>query len=60
VYSAAIPQRADMVLERCTNAVATPFGVTGALHMLEVISTAGPIISWQSSTRVSLNNIYFK
>jgi len=31
VYSAAIPQRADMVLERCTNAVATPFGVTGAL-----------------------------
>jgi len=21
-----------MVLERCTNAVATPFGVTGALH----------------------------
>jgi len=27
----AIPQRADMVLERCTNAVATPFGVTGAL-----------------------------
>jgi len=33
VYSAAIPQRADMVLERCTNAVATPFGVTGALDM---------------------------
>jgi len=31
VDSAAIPQRADMVLERCTNAVATPFGVTGAL-----------------------------
>jgi len=31
VYSAAIPQRADMVLERCTNSVATPFGVTGAL-----------------------------
>jgi len=30
VYSAAIPQRADMVLERCTNAVASPFGVTGA------------------------------
>jgi len=30
VYSAAIPQRADMVLERCTNAVATPFGVTGS------------------------------
>ena len=27
-----IPQRADMVLERCTNAVATPFGVTGALQ----------------------------
>jgi len=26
----AIPQRADMVLERCTNAVASPFGVTGA------------------------------
>jgi len=24
-----IPQRADMVLERCTNAVETPFGVTG-------------------------------
>jgi len=34
VYSAAIPQRADMVLERCTNAVATPFGVTGALVQL--------------------------
>ena len=32
MYSAAIPQRADMVLERCTNAVATPFGVTGALQ----------------------------
>jgi len=31
VYSAAIPQRADMILERCTHAVATPFGVTGAL-----------------------------
>jgi len=31
VYSAAIPQRAGMGLERCTNAVATPFGVTGAL-----------------------------
>ena len=29
---AAIPQRADMVFERCTNAVATPFGVTGALQ----------------------------
>ena len=27
----AIPQRADMVLERCTNAVASPFGVMGAL-----------------------------
>jgi len=27
----AIPQRADMVLERCTNALASPFGVTGAL-----------------------------
>jgi len=31
VYSAAIPQRAYMVLERCTNPVASPFGVTGAL-----------------------------
>jgi len=31
VYSAAIPQRADMLLERCTNVVASPFGVTGAL-----------------------------
>jgi len=31
MYSAAIQQRADMVLERCTNAVASPFGVTGAL-----------------------------
>ena len=28
-YFAAIPQRADMVLERCTNAVPSPFGVTG-------------------------------
>jgi len=27
----AIPQRADMILERRTNAVASPFGVTGAL-----------------------------
>jgi len=34
VHSAAIPQRADMVLERCTNAVATPFGVTGALAIV--------------------------
>jgi len=34
VYSAAIPQRADIVLERCTNAVATPFGVTGALRRI--------------------------
>ena len=34
MYSAAIPQRADMVLERCTNAVATPFGVTGAITTL--------------------------
>jgi len=25
------PLRADMVLESCTNVVATPFGVTGAL-----------------------------
>jgi len=32
VYSAAIPQRADMVLERCTNTVATQFGVTVALN----------------------------
>jgi len=39
VHSAAIPQRADMVLERCTNAVATPFGVTGALKcFLKLIS----------------------
>jgi len=30
-YFAAIPQRTDMVLERYTNAVASPFGVTGAL-----------------------------
>ena len=30
-YSAEIPQRADMVLERCTNAVASPCDVTGAL-----------------------------
>jgi len=27
----AISQHADMVLERCTNAVASAFGVTGAL-----------------------------
>jgi len=42
VYSAAIPQRADMVLERCTNAVATPFGVTGALvlSMLKINAAA--------------------
>jgi len=32
VYSAAIPQRADIILERCTNPVATQFGVTGALN----------------------------
>jgi len=46
VYSAAIPQRADMVLERCTNAVATPFGVTGALRTelrLNVINIPGYI-----------------
>jgi len=30
-YLAATPQRADRVLERCTNAVASPFGVTGSL-----------------------------
>jgi len=34
VFSAAIPQRADMVFKRCTNAVETPFGVTGALAKL--------------------------
>jgi len=28
---AATPQRADRFLERCTNDVASPFGVTGAL-----------------------------
>jgi len=27
-----------MVLERCTNAVATPFGVTGALALLNCIT----------------------
>jgi len=27
-----------MVLERCTNAVATPFGVTGALGITELDS----------------------
>jgi len=37
VYSAAIPQRADMVLERCKNAVATPFGVTGALGLVAMV-----------------------
>ena len=39
MYSAAIPQRADMILERCTNAVATPFGVTGALAEFETHRT---------------------
>ena len=31
---AALTQRAHMVLERCTNAVTSPFGVTGALNVL--------------------------
>jgi len=31
VYFTAIPQHGDMVLARCTNTVASPFGVTGAL-----------------------------
>jgi len=26
------PQRAEIFLERCTNSVAKPFGVTGALE----------------------------
>jgi len=34
-YFAATPQRADRFLERCTNAVASPFGVTGTLSALE-------------------------
>jgi len=51
VYSAAIPQRADMVLERCTNAVATPFGVTGALvlSMLKINAAA-----WRSKLFILL------
>ena len=37
-YFAATPQRADMVLERCTNAVATPFGVTGAKEAFFILN----------------------
>jgi len=40
-----IPQRADMVLERCTNAVASPFGVTGALiNKKNCLKSTSPIL----------------
>ena len=35
-YSVAIPQRADMVLERCTNAVASPLGLIAVSSFLHV------------------------
>jgi len=57
VYSAAIPQRADMVLERCTNAVASPFGVTGALLEIFVVRLQNERSEKAEATRIPCANV---
>jgi len=42
-----------MVLERCTNAVVTPFGVTGALSMLKINAAA-----WRSRRLHSVSTAF--
>ena len=40
IYFASTPLRADIIFERCTNAVVSPFGFTSRARLIKEIKTA--------------------